>query len=324
MPADPAVFSFDILGRRFVARHATRDLERWLRAFWEHSECDVPPHPYSIALEVIRAAPDALPPDWKACAVPVQGQTLGFRTAGAAWEMREAGGGIRFHLLAGETRIRLWGIEAAANPEPLYLALYVALTEALRASGLLPLHAAVAARGETGVAWLGAGGAGKSTTLLHAARTGWRPVAEDFCWLEPRNLRLYGWDRGVRVRPDMIERFFPDLGDAPADPDGKHLVPYERLGAGEPRWCVLSRLALLTRELGGSASRWERTTAAEAVKALWESSGLPLHEPSRQLAATAIARLTREVPVARMVIGDGVPPLEGGARAWAAGYAGGG
>jgi len=222
--------------------------------------------------------------------------------------MGDDSAGIRVGFAAAATRIQLWGLERSEDPGQLYLGLSVALTEALRVSGLLPLHAAVASRGDAALAWLGPSGSGKSITLLFAQRAGWRAVAEDLCWIEPESLRACGWDHGIRVWPDALERFFPDLADAATMPDGKRFIPYHRIGALEPRSCTLSRVAILGRAAGGP-SRWEPATAHETVRALWEASGLPLLDSSRHAAARCVARLVRRLPAARLVRGDSELPL---------------
>jgi len=220
---------------------------------------------------------------------------------------------MRVNFEDSATRLQLWGGARSEEPRPLYLGLSVALSEALRVSGLLPLHAAVAAHGDVAVAWLGPSGAGKSMTLLCASRAGWHAVAEDMCWLEPESLRVYGWDRGVRAWPDALDQFFPDLTDAAMMPDGKRFIPYHRLGADRARSCMLSHIAPLARDPEGR-SRWESATAHETVKALWEATGLPLLDRSRNATARCVERLVRRVPAARLVWGDTELPLgDGGA-----------
>jgi hypothetical protein len=246
--------------------------------------------------------------------VVVPGRTLAFRNAGRIWEMDDAGAGLRLELRGGASGIELWGCDGGGDLAALYHGLYVALSEALRASGLVPLHAAVAALGGETVAWLGASGIGKSTTLLNAVGAGWRAIAEDLCWLEPGTLRVYGWDRGVRCWPKTLHQLFPQLGEGQPMPDGKRLIPYDRLGADDSRTGILTRLAVLGRDTDGP-SRWEPATAREVVKSLWEATGVPLAEGSREVAAAAVTRLSR-LPVARLVLGNSAPPLAGAAGVW--------
>jgi hypothetical protein len=313
MQPDRSSVSFAILGRPFAARNLSSHLAEWLRASWDYPDLVAPAHPYTIELEAVAWSPTGARDQWIVKEVSIPGRTLGFRNAGRMWETGDAGAGLRLELRDGASRIELWGCDGGGDLAALYHGLYVSLSEALRASGLVPIHAAVAAQGDETVAWLGASGIGKSTTLLHAVEAGWRAIAEDLCWLEPGTLRVYGWDRGVRCWPETLDRFLPQLREAQSMADGKRLIPYDRLGADQPRTGILTRWAVLGRDAGG-ASRWEPATAREVVKSLWEATGVPLSEQSRDATASVVARLSR-LPVARLVLGNTPPPLAGAAGA---------
>lgn len=312
MSPDPTAISFPVLGRRLRASSPTPQLAQWLRASWDHTEHRAPDHAYVIDLECLASEPNPLERGREPATVTVQGRTLPFVKTGSAWELREPGGGLRLDLGERAARVRLWGWDEPPYPAALYLGLQVVLSEAMRASGLMPLHAAVATRGDVAVAWLGTSGSGKSSTLLRAARAGWRPVAEDLSWFEPESLRVWGWDRGVRVWPETLERFFPEYADAPALPDGKRDIPYERLGADPERSCTLSHLALLERDEGLADSRRTDVELRDTVRALWEATGVPLSDTGRQASGTAIARLSGLLPASRWVLGRR-PPADGDA-----------
>jgi hypothetical protein len=312
MPPDLLALSFPVLGRRLRASSLTPQLAQWLRASWDRPLYRMPDHDYVIDLECLPAAAGLPGSEGEPCAVALQGRTLRFAKTGSAWVLRETESALRLDLGERGAQVRLWGLDEQRDPATLYLGLQVAMSEAMRASGLMPLHAAVAARGAVAVAWLGTSGAGKSSTLLRAARAGWRPVAEDLSWLEPASFRVWGWDRGVRVWPDTLARFFPEYADAPALPDGKRDVPYERLGADPVRSCTLSHLALLQRDEGAAASRREEIAAREIVRALWEATGVPLSDVGRQSAGRTIARLSGSLPASRWVLGR-QPPADSGA-----------
>jgi hypothetical protein len=307
MPADSASISFRVLGRQLRASWPTPQLAEWLRASWDHPEYRPPDHAYVVDLECLGSPADLPDLSGEPCAVAVQGYTLPFVRAGSAWELAVAGGRLRFDLGERAARVRLWDLRDQPGSPALYIGLQVVLTEAMRLSGLMPLHAAVAARGDSAIAWLGTSGAGKSSTLLRAARAGWRPVAEDLSWLEPESLRVWGWDRTVRVWPETLKRFFPEHADVPALPDGKRGVPYERLGADRARTCILSRLALLHRNEDQAASSRTEVEPREVVRALWEATGVPLSDAAREAAERAIARLSRELPASRWVLGRQPP-----------------
>ena len=306
MPPDGISLAFAVLGRRFAARGVPPRLAEWLRAAWEYPELSAPPHPFGIDLHVLAGAPAGARDRWVRLEVVVPGRTLAFRSDGRRWETGDAAAGLLLELRDDGAAIDLWGPERPADGAALHHGLYVALSEALRASGLVPLHAAVASRGDDTVAWLGASGIGKSTTLLHAVEAGWRPIAEDLCWLEPDTLRVSGWDRGVRCWAETLERFFPLLRGAEPAPDGKRLIPYERLGARAPRRGTLTRIGLLERAAAGP-SRWEAAAARDLVRSLWEATGVPLGDRSREVTTAAVARLSR-LPVGKLVLGN-TPPL---------------
>jgi hypothetical protein len=215
------------------------------------------------------------------------------------------GGGVRLEVLASGASLRVWGASEAMAEM-----LHLALTEATRASGLLPLHASVAERDGLATAFLGPSGRGKTTTLLRAVIEGWRPVAEDFCWLDPDTLDLHGWDGGLRLLPDsraLLESHYPGVR-AEATADEKVLVPYERLGL-ERRPARLARIARLERDPARAArpSAWAGLGRREAAVALWEATGVPLAAASRERAGAAVGLVLGRVELATLELG--APPL---------------
>lgn len=195
--------------------------------------------------------------------------------------------------------IRAWGELQSHH----FAALYLALNEALRASGLIPLHAAVVVRKGEATALVAPSGTGKTTTLLRLLAAGWTPLAEDLSWLDPDSLTVYGWDRGIRLWQETIDRFLPHLMDAPwtTDPDGKRFLAYENLGLPgtadapiesaappEPR----AFHARLTRIV-----RLERERAEISV------------ETTSSTSPPALARHFRELPIPNPRGRPGLPPL---------------
>jgi hypothetical protein len=336
--------AFPILGRSFVGRGVPEPLRGWLLEQWWRPEQALPAQPFAIGFEWTAA--DAAPAleEGEPVRALVPGGELTWRSSGGQWEWRGGGAtGVRLTIEPEQARIHAWG--ASAREAELFTALYIAICEALRASGLLPLHAAVAApppgtvalrppaaqraaddpaASALAIVFLGGGEAGKSTTLLHLARAGWTPVAEDLCWIDPDTLVLYGWDRGVRLQRAAIEAFFPDLRGAPwvAEPDGKLLLRYDDLarhgvagdgerGAGEAaRRATLAGIALLQRVAGGDTG-WEPLPARDAVRALWEAVGVPLGAAARQTAAAWIGSVAARLPLYHLRLGKtppGPPP----------------
>ena len=287
---------FSILGRTLRAAALPADLEEWLRASWDFPEHDAAPVAYSISLEPVP------PPDAPFSDAPVRLPGIELPCVALdenAWLIGSARAGVRLELLEGGSRIGFWGSEELGP------ALFVALYESIRASGLVPLHASVIARGGAATALMARSGTGKSSTLLQAMRAGWQPIAEDFAWLDPDSLRLYGWDRGVHLWPDARARFAPDLQGWTMGSDGKLFRPWDAPGARVAR---LATLALLVRD-PASPSRWDELPPRDAVRALWEAVGVPLSARSRDEASRVIAALLKRVQTRRLVLGNTALPL---------------
>jgi hypothetical protein len=298
--------AFSILGHPFEASGVNRDLATWLRAWWDYPEHALTPHPHRIALVVDQEAP-LRPTTGKPRRVELPDCILHFTEGDGWWETGETESGLHMSIGPSITRIAVWGMDRwSAGAERFYSSLHAMLLEAVRAEGFMPLHAAAASLDGAVKIWLGPSGGGKSTTLLHAARAGWTPIAEDLCWLDPQSLMLYGWDRSVRVWPDTLERYFPDLIPVSvAELDGKRSVPYREVGSGA-RSGRLARIAILAHDREGSSGT-EVISSADAVRALWEATGVPLSPSTTVRMARDISRLVKTSCITRAVLGD--PPL---------------
>lgn len=352
------ILDFPLLGRPLTARLRTPALARWLDERWNFEEHDLPPVPYRIDLVESELRPGDLPPaEGEPIRVPLPGLELTWRNDGTWWQTetgaesgRSAGRhptGLAARFAPGRAEIFTWG-----EPPPTHFAaLYLALSEALRASGLIPLHAAVVVRDGEAIALTARSGTGKTTTLLRLLAAGWTPLAEDLAWLDPDSLKLYGWDRGIRLWQETIDRFLPHLADAPwtTDPDGKRflgyrdLAPLNRAGAqvegaapssSRVSSARLTRIVRLERGArstegastlpGSTATRpgaavtrqmdllSETLLAAEptpllphdAVRTLWEATGVPLLPATRSGLTARIPGLLRRVEFSRLVLGE--------------------
>lgn len=289
---------FSVLGRPLRAYGLSPGLDAWLRAHWRF-EHEVEDAGFGISLEPC-PPPRDLPP---ANAPPVRapGIELPCRVLGREhWLIGGPRAGVRLHLRTDGSDIAFWGEEPAA--------LFVALYESLRASGLVPLHASVLARDGQATALAARSGTGKSSTLVQALAAGWQPIAEDFAWLEPDSLRLFGWDRGVHLWPDARRRFAPDLPGWLPGPDGKLFLPWEALGEPGPRAARLTAVALLERD-PARPSAWQPLPPRDAVRALWEAIGVPLSETSRRAVAALLPVLLPRIHLRRLVLGRTPLPL---------------
>ena len=331
---------FSILGRPLVARVRTPSLASWLSRQWSFPEHALTPVPYAIHLEEVDAPPEPLV--GTPVSVPLHRMTLSALAGdgGDVWYFGGERTGVRLRIGEAESHIAVWGVASGKDSGATFAALFVSVAESLRASGLLPLHAAVAVHGGRATALSGPSGVGKSTTLWRLMCSGWAPLAEDFAWLDPATRLVYGWDRGLRLWPETRERFVPEVPveDFRTDADGKLFLAYERLPLPHSvvRSGTLARLAVLARGAesgadsgseGGSESGVEGGATGhasgpltalaplsrpEAVRAWWETIGLPLSPAMRDRVAMEIATLVQRVDAVRLPLGPGPLPLRDG------------
>lgn len=329
------LFDFPLLGRSLHARVLSPALAGWLaerRHFPEHNAAG---HPYRITLTESSHRPSTLPtPSGEPVAAELPEITLHWWNQGSCWQTGDREAGVAAHFEPGEARIEVWGSS--------FPALYLALNEALRASGLIPLHAAILVRDGVATALVAPSGTGKSTTLLRALAAGYTPVAEDLAWLDPDSLEVHGWDRGIRLWPETIERFLPHLAGAPwsTDTDGKLFLDYTALGIERLPGARLSRVIRLERnvarpavaaqsrtgrgpgtmelgamapgamapgamELGPLALEPTPLPRHEAVRTLWEATGVPLLPATRADLARRIPGLLGRLEFGRVELNSG-------------------
>lgn len=298
-----------VLGRTLRTLGAPPELERWLYEHWHFPEHAVEAHPFAVVIEASDTPAERVAGTTRR--VRLHGDLeLDWRTEGARWQTGTEASGVELVLGCTEARIRTWGLSPRGDRD-LYAALYLAICETLRASGLLSLHAAVVVREGNATALAGRSGVGKSTTFLRAIRGGWQPLAEDLSWLDPQSMTVYGWDRGVRLWPEGWERLGQEATGAEpweTDPDGKLFLPYERLGTPPTRMATLTRLAALQRT-PGEPSRWEPLPPRAAVRELWEATGVPLTPAVRTLAARHTPLLLSQLDLQRLYLGTMPLPL---------------
>lgn len=314
---------FAVLGRQFHCHVETSAVLAWLDRHWRRDEHAAPPHGYAVELveeagrvDAAVGAPGAagdaesasllagddgsgLVAGWEPEVVRLpDGITLSWARRANEWVWR--GGEAYVHLRLGDDGARV-RFRFGADIFP---ALYVAVTEALRASGLLPLHAAVVVSDGVATALAAPSGTGKTTTLLRLLSRGWSPLAEDLSWLDPGTGTLYGWDRGLRLWSDGLARVGPKLAAAPwgVDPDGKRFLDWADVGVPRVPVARFARMVLLQRD----ASRptcLEPLPPREAVRVLWEATGVPLSPGVRASVNEHVARLLRDLEFQRLRLG---------------------
>lgn len=338
MPGDPRPVDlppadFTLLGRPLHFGTLSPEVHGWLERTWRRDEHAPEHHPYRIVLEEHGGPPAAADaPGWAPVEVRLpDGLSLHWASRGSAWRWGgpESGAVARFDTEG--ARIGVWGAAVdggapaaaradagdgasggPASPPPGWrVALYVAFCEALRASGLLPLHAAVVVRGGKATALAAPSGTGKTTTLVRLLSQGWRPLAEDLSWLDPADGTLYGWDRGLRLWPDGVERLGPTLAAAPwtVDPDGKRFLAWDALGVTRVPQARLARWILLERD-AARPSAYDALPRRDAVRALWESTGVPMTRGARDAVGAHVAVLLQRLEFRRLRLGSTpIPPL---------------
>ncbi|MFN3265453.1 MAG: hypothetical protein ACK41E_01305 [Deinococcales bacterium] len=289
-------FAFSLLGRKIFGKAST-GVEAALRRLFGFSEQQNALES-DFRLELVQS--NTTPPnlDNPFTATIHQGN-IEVATHSDVLLVRQADATAQLEFAQNSARLTLFG-----NSSHLYACLMAASIEALRASGLLPMHTAIAAKDGVGIAFTGESGRGKTTTLLHSIKAGYSPVCEDFAWLEPMSSRVYGTDRGLRCLPDTLARletFFPGVVPVAFEAD-KHLVPFEALA---PRvWvCELGQVWTLARDLS-VPTRLEPLGAAQAAMALYAATGVPLGALTRAQAASAIQGLVKRLVVKQLWIGS--------------------
>lgn len=297
-----------ILGRPARVRIRSAALHAWYREHWHRPEHELRAHPFALDVAELDAPPPAL--DGAADVARLLGLELPWTVADARAEYRQdAASGVRVEVGSAGASVRAWGVPPPGTASlPYWGALHVAFHEALRASGMLPVHAAVLARAGRAVALIGPGGAGKSTTLLRsaaAAGSGWSILSEDFSWLDPHSLVLHGWDRGLRLWPGTIARFAPELAAARwhSDERGKRFLPWADLGVPVERAARLDDVLRIARAADHPAAPPQ---PREALRMLWEMVGMPLLPVVRRRVAGTVAVLLGRIRFAQHRLGETV------------------
>jgi hypothetical protein len=187
--------------------------------------------------------------------------------------------------------------------------LYRALAEAMFASELVLLHAAVITRGDRTIVLCAPSGVGKSTTAMAAAAHGWTPLAEDLAWLDPATLLIAGGDRHVKLRESslaVLGELHPGI-EAGRAGGVKYAVSYDDLG-GRVWTSTLTDVVDLRRD-ADQTSAWTRLDRAETVMTLLRSTGAPSLPANRRRLSAHLATVARRLHGSRLVIGSTPLPL---------------
>jgi hypothetical protein len=297
------VIQFEILGRAFrVTRPISDSLEAGLRSRWDFPEYRCDPHPFKLEIEH-GSTPTGFPTTASSSMLELFAGTVECWNLEPVIWIGDVTTGIRIELLEGQMIAHTWGVPA--NIELFHLA----IAEGLRASGLISLHASIAARHGQALAFLGPSGRGKTTTLLHSLEAGFVPVCEDFAWCDPDTLKVFGFDRGLRLLPDTAKFFETQFGITPSIWQvDKWFVPYSSLNF-ERRAVNLKTIALLERD-PEQPTDFGPLSKREAALAFWEASGMPLSRSVQDRVSQQIAGMVSRLEVRRLLLGQGTIPFE--------------
>ncbi len=283
-----------------------------MRRHWHFDTPAVADQPLSVAVKFARHAPDTVEKsDVAHEQLHVQGATLHWRRHGDRWwSIGDPDCGVAWQRLDGLVLIHTWSNDHAREAWPQETALQVALCEALRCRGLVPLHAAVATRAGDAIAFVGASGSGKSSALLSAMQEGWHPVAEDFAWLQPATGIVYGWDRVIRLAPELVTQLSPLCAFDCWQPDGsgKLLLDYSHVQPSRQPAARLTRVALLHRDTQ-IPSAWRPLTRHDCVRVLYEAAGVPVEPENRAAFAASVPGLLSRLQMDELVSGCTPLPL---------------
>lgn len=290
--------SFSILGRELT--NSDTGLKPWLELYFRFPY-EVEASHYQIEL-LQKPLPD-FPHQLPATILELPEAKLEMRSFEDQFWFGTPESGMRFTFEDSISKLEWWGTEIPFN------ALFIGICEGLRLSGLVSLHASIAAKNGLATAFLGPSGRGKTTTLLRASIAGWQIVAEDFSWLIPETMQLYGFDRGLRLLPDTAKIFKQHHQDIELLEmiAGKYVVPYEQLGV-KRQAVKLERLAVLERNPDAPSS-WKVLPKREGALALWEAGGVPFTPQAQHFISSTIPKLLTRLKLETLLLGQGELPL---------------
>ncbi len=290
--------NFSILGRQLI--NSDPSLQPWLELYFRFPY-EVEANDYRI--ELVQKQLPNFPGQLPVTILELPDTRLEMRSLENEFWFGRPESGMRFTFDRGISNLEWWGMEIPFN------ALFIGICEGLRLSGLVSLHASIAAKNGLATAFLGPSGRGKTTTLLRASIAGWQIVAEDFSWLMPETMDLYGFDRGLRLLPDTANIFKQHHQDIELLEmiAGKYVVPYEQLGV-QRQAVKLERLAVLERN-PDEISSWKALPKREGALALWEANGVPFTPDAQNFISSVIPKLLATLKLETLVLGAGELPL---------------
>jgi hypothetical protein len=291
--------SFDILGCKFEGKALDQTLREWLLNHWYFLEHYHHPVPLKISLSISTEAPSSFPLYSQPQPLTLTDRQVPFFEGNPSF-LGTQKTGLKMEFMDSQVKLEGWG-----QSHDLIPLLQLALVEALRRAEFIPLHAAVISKNDEATALIAASGIGKTTTFIQAVHSGWQPVCEDFAWLDPRSMKIYGWDKGIRLLPDTYAHFkaILKLENLSRDAYGKYYVSYAQLGWQQPSTPVLKRLIFLERD---ENTGWQEISQKEATPKLWSAAGFSCLGTYISITSDHLANILRSTYLAKLSLG----PLE--------------
>jgi hypothetical protein len=304
-------FRIDVLNRQCSVIGATAHERAWLRDLWGYEAPEVPTSPTRIEICFTTAPPPTVSGEYHDLVLTaLHDVALTWRRLGErSWYTGSETRGVQLTIEPSLVQVLVWRRSDFEGSGLVSYALHVALCEALRASGLIPLHAAVAERDGRAIAFTGRSGVGKSTMLLRAVEQGWVPVSEDFAWLDPKTCHVFRFDRGIRLTNEAVRARDPLKHEVwQQHRDGKMLLRYQHIAPPSARAATLTRVVELHRD-ETRATEWISLDLREAVQVWYECTGVAMCIHNRNTISALVAPLLSRVPTSRLNLGPTEPQL---------------
>src|SRR5688572_14783744 len=157
---EAATYQIDVLNRQCTIIGATPAERSWLRDLWGYEAPDVPTSALRIEICFTTAPPPDVSGDYHDLVLTaLHDVALTWRRLGErSWYTGSETRGVQLTIESSLVQVLVWRRSEFEGFGLVSYALHVALCEALRASGLIPLHAAVAERDGCAIAFTGRSG----------------------------------------------------------------------------------------------------------------------------------------------------------------------
>jgi hypothetical protein len=180
------------------------------------------------------------------------------------------------------------------------------------AAGLQLIHGGAVGRDTGGVLLAGPGGAGKSTTALSCLGSGLKYLADDYCVIEPGPpVVVHQLYANAKLRPENLHRFEHlrnNFAWKPEEPGAKPMMFLDRTWDHLTIRRLPLRAIVMPRVSGVAGTRWKRSSAAKAWRAIAPSTIWQL-PACQQKTFQNIAALSRSLPAFELQVGTNLEAI---------------